>query len=91
MRDRLLEATDSAPHLRWHSPRDPALFSSVLLMEVVDRPSGTLFDRLYREHGVVFRAFRTPEVDAGRISPNVQTTEAELDRFLALVERAARA
>lgn len=91
MRDRLLEATDASPHLRWHSPRDPALFSSVLLMEVVGRPSGPLFDRLYREHGVVFRAFRTPEVDAARISPNVQTTDAEIDRFLDLVERAAGA
>jgi 7-keto-8-aminopelargonate synthetase-like enzyme len=62
-----------------------------VLIEVVGRPSGPLFDQLYREHGVVFRAFRTPEVDAGRISPNVQTTDEEIARFLTLLERAARA
>jgi isopenicillin-N epimerase len=91
LRDRLLQATEASSHLRWHSPRDPALSSSIVLMEVVDRPSGALFDQLYRESGVVFRAFRTPEVDAGRISPNVQTTDVEIERFLTLVERAARA
>jgi selenocysteine lyase/cysteine desulfurase len=91
LRDRLLAATDAAPYLRWHAPRDPALFSSIVLIEVVGRPSGPLFDQLYREHGVVFRAFRTPEVDAARISPNVQTTDEEIARFLTLLERAARA
>jgi selenocysteine lyase/cysteine desulfurase len=89
LRDSLLEATDGSPHLRWHSPRDPELFSSIVLIEVLGRSSGDLFDALYRGHGVVFRAFHTPEVDAARISPNVQTTDAEISRFLTLVEQAA--
>jgi len=86
MRDRFRAAVDaSGGRLRWLSPAHRDLASSIYLIEVAGQPSAQLFERLYRDHGVVFRAFRTQGIDGMRVSPNVQTTDQEIDRFIGLV------
>jgi len=85
MWSRFREAAESSPGLVWRSPTTWELSSSLYLIEVAGQPTAALSDRLFAEAGVVFRAFRTQGLDAARISPNVQTTDAEIGRFLELV------
>jgi len=80
-----LEAAQADARLTWHSPRKWELGGSLYLVGVEGTPAPELFQRLYREHGIVFRPFRTGEVDGARLSPNAQTTEAEMERFWEVV------
>jgi len=82
---RLREAVDSSARLTWHSPRDWSLSAALYGIEVNGRSSAELSDRLFREHGLVFRPFHTQGLESMRISPNVNTTDAEITRFLELI------
>jgi isopenicillin-N epimerase len=82
---RFRDAVDAAPALAWYSPRDWDLSASLFLIGVDGRPSAELSDTLFRDHGAVFRPFRTQGIDGSRISPNVQTTDAEVERMIGLL------
>lgn len=82
---RLREAVESSPRLTWHSARDWSLSCALYGIEVNGRSSAELSDRLFREHGLVFRPFHTQGLESMRISPNVNTTDLEIARFLELV------
>lgn len=84
IRTRFREAVDASPRLAWRSPATWALGSSLYAIEPVGRSAGALFERLYAERGVVYRAFGDP-LNTMRISPNLVTTADEIERFLALV------
>ncbi len=81
---RLREAVEASPRLAWRSPARWERGASLVAVEPLRRSAGEVFERLYADHGVVFRAFGEP-TNTMRISPNVVTSEAELDRFLELV------
>lgn len=85
LRERFRAAVESSSGLVWHSPVTWELGASLYLIEVSGQPTAALSERLYRENGTVFRAFRTQGLDAARISPNVQTTDSEIERFLGIV------
>lgn len=78
----LLAAVDADPRLTWHSPRSWEMGSCLAAVRVEGRGSPKVQQRLYRDHGIVTRAFEGPGVDHLRVSPNVATTDAELARFL---------
>lgn len=82
---RIRDAVEASPRLTWHSPREWALSSGLYGIEVNGQPSAGLLDRWGRDHGLVFRAFHTQGLDSMRISPNVQTTDEEITRFLAII------
>ena len=86
MRTRLRDAVDASPRLEWRSPRAWDDGGSLVAVRVRGRPAPELGARLWEEHGVVVRAFGGGRLDTLRISPNVMTTDAELDRLLALLE-----
>jgi len=79
---RMREAVEASPRLTWHSARDWSLSSALYGIEVNGQPSAGLLERLGREHGLVFRAFQTQGLDSMRISPNVQTADEEVTKFL---------
>jgi selenocysteine lyase/cysteine desulfurase len=82
---RFREAADAAPGVNWLSPRDWELSSSLFLIGVDGRPANDLSDTLGRDHGAIFRPFRSQGLDGVRISPNVQTTDAEIDTMIRLL------
>jgi selenocysteine lyase/cysteine desulfurase len=84
MWQRMRQAVDAHPRMVWRSPTDWALSSSVYAIEVTGVESGALFERLVRDHGMTFRAFSTPAFTSSRISPNLNTPAAHLDRWLEL-------
>lgn len=86
---RVLDRVDATPGFRWHSPRDGSSAASLYLVETVGVPSATLFQRLWPEDGLVFRAFRTPTgIDGARLSPNLQTDPDDLETFFRRAEAA---
>ena len=85
--DWLWARTKASPAVQWRSPSRWSLSASLVSLRVAGVESPELFRRLNAE-GLVFRAFGGA-LDASRISPNVFTSEEELDRFFQLAEAAA--
>lgn len=79
------DAVDASPRLTWYSPRDWDLSSSLFLIGLDGVPSAELSTRLERDHGAIFRPFRTQGIDGSRISPNLQTSDAEVRRMIDLL------
>jgi selenocysteine lyase/cysteine desulfurase len=79
------DAVEASPRLTWHGPREWSLSCALYGIEVNGQPSADLSDRLFRERGMVFRPFHTQGLDSMRISPNVQTSDAEIATFLEAV------
>ena len=84
VRDRV----DREPGLAWRSPGDFAMGSMIMAVAVRGREAMDLAPALIDEIGAVVRPFPGP-VNALRVSPNLATSERDLDRFFdRLVEKA---
>jgi selenocysteine lyase/cysteine desulfurase len=81
LRRRIRDRVDAEPGLRWRSPREWPLGSMIVAVSVAGRDASALAGPLLHEHGLVLRAFGPP-FDALRLSPNVATSEEEVDRAL---------
>ncbi|MBT8487678.1 MAG: aminotransferase class V-fold PLP-dependent enzyme [Gemmatimonadetes bacterium] len=81
LREHLRTRVEGEARLRWRSPMDPDLASVIMAVEVSGAEAPALGQSLLAEHGVTLRAFGPP-LNTLRVSPNVVTTEGELDRFL---------
>ncbi|MDT8368076.1 MAG: aminotransferase class V-fold PLP-dependent enzyme [Longimicrobiales bacterium] len=84
---RLRDAVDATPGLAWRSPRDFELGGSLVAIEVLGRPAPEVGEHLWREHRVGLRSFGN-RPNALRISPNVGTTDEEIDRLIHLLTEA---
>lgn len=81
LRKRIRDRVEAEPRLRWRSPRDWDRGSMIVAVSVAGREARTLVGPLLDEHGLVLRGF-APPFDALRLSPNVATTDEEVDRAL---------
>lgn len=79
--ERMRDRTLAEPGLVWHSPTEWPLGASLAAIEVRGVRSGELFQRLFHQAGggFVFRAFEGETMNHARISPNVFTTDEELE------------
>ena len=77
--------TDESERVVWRSPGSWSRSASLYAVEISGIESGAAFDRMYREHGFVFRPFSTQGLNTVRISPNVFNTEEEIGRFFEVV------
>lgn len=80
-------AVSAIPKLTWRSPASWELAAALYLIEVPGQGSKKIFDRLFSEHGFVFRPFETDTVNAVRLSPNVGNSPTQLDRCLRALEK----
>ena len=78
-------AVEAHPRLRWRSPRSWELSAALWTVEVRDEPAKQVFERLFRDHGFVFRAFDLPDFDCARVSPNVANTRRDVERLVARI------
>ncbi len=86
---RLQDAVEATPGLHWRSPRRWEDGASLVAIEVEGRSAPELGGELLRDHGVILRSFGA-DPNALRISPNVITTDAELDHLVNLLTAARR-
>ncbi len=80
------------PNIRFHSSFKPGMGCALATVEVMGVNSGDLTDYLMKRHQIqVYNvARRTSEFQGIRISPCLQTTLPELDRFCAVMEQIAK-
>ena len=78
-------AAENSAAVVWRSPESWHMSSSLYALEIRDRESREVFASMFRDHGFVFRAFRTQGLNTVRISPNVINTEDEIGRFFEVV------
>jgi len=84
---RVRDRVDAEPSLEWRSPREWSLSSVIMAVEVVGRAAPELGPDLLQAEGAVVRTFGGG-LNSLRASPNLMTSEEELDRFMnALVVR----
>jgi isopenicillin-N epimerase len=81
LRARVRGRVASEPGLRWGSPTDPALASVIMAVGVRGQASSEVARRVLESQGAVVRPFGPP-LDTLRVSPNLATSEVELDAFL---------
>jgi selenocysteine lyase/cysteine desulfurase len=81
-----LTAVDGRPGVIWRSPVTWDFGSGLFAIELEGHRSAEVFERLFQEHGYVFRPFATQGLNTMRISPNVFNTEDEIDRFLDVLQ-----
>lgn len=78
------------PEARFYSTADPAMSLGLCTVEFPGDPQ-VLQRRLRERHGILVQAMsngtRRPEIRGLRVTPNVYSTPAELDRFVAALQR----
>lgn len=85
---RVHDRVDGDARLRWGSPEAPELRSMIMAVGVRGRSAPELGPWLLDRHGVVLRAFGG-EVDTLRVSPNLMTEDARLERFFDVISSEA--
>ena len=88
LRGRLKDRVDGSARLEWRSPRRWEDGASLMAVHLRDREAPAVAAWLYREAGIVVRAFGGPDTNHLRVSPNIMTSDAEIDRFVTLLESA---
>ena len=71
----------SRDDLSWRSPGRWELSAALYAVEVAGRDSTECAQQLFAEHGIVVRPFATPELNALRVSPNLASDAADLERL----------
>jgi isopenicillin-N epimerase len=74
----------------WRSPNDWEVSSAVMAVDSPGLDSRELEKRLYHEHGVVTRGFRTLGLNSVRLTPNVFTREEEIARYFEVAAKIGR-
>ena len=91
LRSRLARALPAA---RFYTASDPAMSIALTTVELPGVDAKALQQRLRQRHRILVQAMsgnaRTPGIRGMRVSPNVYTTRAELDRFVAALAAEAR-
>jgi selenocysteine lyase/cysteine desulfurase len=78
---RVFDQVDADARLAWRSPRDPALRSTIMAVEVLGASAQQVGADLQEHSGAVVRSFAAP-LNTLRVSPNVMTLDPGIDRFL---------
>ena len=86
LRDHLYARVDASPKLRWRSPRAFEAGGSLVAIEVAGVRSQDVFRKLWERDRIVFRAMRSHDLETIRISPNLGSSRADLDRLIDRVE-----
>ncbi len=90
LRDHWANALSHLPNIRFHTPLDPAQSCGITTFEVTDIDPGSLAHHLMSKHKIFTVGITHEQFRGLRITPNVYTTLAELDRFCGAVESVAR-
>jgi len=78
---------DQSPILEWQSPEKWDLSGSLYALEIKEMKSSIFFQKMFEEYGFVFRPFETMGLNTVRISPNIITSEKEIESFFEKAEK----
>ena len=82
--------TAALPGARFYTPADSAMSIGITTIELPDASSDDLQKRLRQRHRILTQSMagnkRAPEIRGLRITPNVYTTPAEIDRLVSALK-----
>lgn len=81
------QLADGSSAVAWASHRDWEMMGSLYAIEIKKMKSSAFFQKMFDTHGFVFRPFETMGLNTVRVSPNVITSEEELEQFFAMAEK----
>ncbi|MFV1981139.1 MAG: aminotransferase class V-fold PLP-dependent enzyme, partial [Rhodothermia bacterium] len=76
---------DSNANTEWRSPRKWDMGGSLYAIEIRGVKSADFAKAMFADRGFVFRSFEVGGVQTIRLSPNVFTSEAEIERLFVLI------
>lgn len=89
-----MRVRSAIPDARFYTTDDPAMSLGLTTIDLPGRDPKELQTRLLAEHRILVQAMvgirSAPEIRGLRVSPNVYSTPAELDRFVEALAREAR-
>jgi selenocysteine lyase/cysteine desulfurase len=88
LRERWLAPLVEEPWLKIHTPRKPEFAGALATVACAGIPPTKLAAWLWERHRTLVRAVIHPEFQGIRVTPNLYTTVAELDRFSGLLKEA---
>ena len=77
------------PWLTVHTPRQPEFAGALATVACAGLPPTQLAAWLWERHRTLVRPILHPEFQGIRVTPNLSTTPADLERFVALLKAAA--
>lgn len=89
LRELWLGPLDAEPWLKVHTPRQPELAGALATVECAGLPPTKLAAWLWERHRTLVRPIIHPEFQGIRVTPNLYTTQADLERFIGLLKIAA--
>jgi selenocysteine lyase/cysteine desulfurase len=89
LRERWLAPLAAEPWLKVHTPRQPELAGALATVACAGLPPTKLAAWLWERHRTLVRPIIHPEFQGIRVTPNLYTTPADLERFVALLKAAA--
>ncbi|MDH7515512.1 MAG: aminotransferase class V-fold PLP-dependent enzyme [Bacteroidota bacterium] len=78
------------PRIRFHTSADPRQSCGITTVEIEGIPAASLSAHLFDKHKIYTTTITTDAFSGIRVTPNIYTTFAELDRFVEAMEAAAR-
>jgi selenocysteine lyase/cysteine desulfurase len=91
LRDRWAKRLERLPGVKLLTPYDPAQSCGLASFTPGQLDVGKVTGFLYDRHRIIVTAIAHPEFNCLRITPNVYTTLAEIDRFADVMEEVLRA
>ena len=88
LRERWLAPLAAEPWLKIHTPRQPELAGALATVECAGLPPTKLAAWLWERHRTLVRPVIHPEFQGIRVTPNLYTTPADLERFVDLLRGA---
>ena len=88
LRERWLAPLADEPWLKIHTPRQPELAGALATVECAGLPPTKLAAWLWERHRTLVRPVIHPEFQGIRVTPNLYTTPADLERFVDLLRGA---
>jgi len=86
---KMKERVDGSSHLRWNSPQAWELGSTIVSVGFDFQPAVALSTDLFADSGIVLRPFQSEQFNAFRVSPNMVTTDNEVDLLFDQLEARA--
>ena len=85
LRNHFFKAVEAEERIQWLSPDSWDMGSSLYTIEVTGMNSIDLSQKLFGEHGYVFRPFNSDNWNALRMSLNTMNSEKQIDRLMSLI------
>jgi selenocysteine lyase/cysteine desulfurase len=89
LRDRWADRLKAGPNVRLNTDLDPAVSCGLANVRLTNVETGKLAEHLWQQHRIIVTPIKHDDFEGIRVTPNVYTRLAEVDRFAEVMEHLA--